>query len=99
MKTERLAKLLLRLAVRLLPQEERERWSDEWMAELDAACVIGESGLLFVFDLWRGAGTMASVLHGRRAVLRTANAFRAGPTRPVVEPRPPYNAVVPFWPD
>ena len=80
------AEALLRLAACALPAEDRRRWLDEWLAELDAA----DEKRRFAVGILAGAGRMAAELRVRREVLRAANASHGGYSRAVG--RPPYNA-------
>ena len=85
-----IAAALLELAVRLLPPEDRGRWRDEWLGELEA--VSGTARLRFALGVCGGAPFMATELHGRRAVLRAAGASRSGFSRATAGARPPYSA-------
>ena len=97
MSTRAIIEALIAVAVRLLPAEERRRWRDEWLAELDAGRMSGALKVRFAFGICAGAGAMARGLHARRALLRTASVARSGFARPVTAARPPYNAGAEFW--
>jgi hypothetical protein len=92
-----LAEALVELAVRLLPPEDRERWRDEWLAELDAERASVAATLRFSLGVCRGAGAMAAELRGRHALDLAASSARADSTRRTVAARPPYYAGVEFW--
>jgi hypothetical protein len=91
-----IAVALVRLAVRALPAEERQRWRDEWLAELDEARASMGSPLRFASALCTGAAEMAWTFHRRRAALLSAGTHRHG-MEPTAAARPPYNAGVEFW--
>jgi len=97
MSAQAIAEGLLSLAVRLLPVEERRRWRDEWLAELDAEGASASSKLRLALGICGGAGAMAEELRGRRAMLHAASAARTHSIRPTMGARPPYNAGVEFW--
>jgi hypothetical protein len=97
MSAQAIAEVLLAVAVRLLPGEERGRWRDEWLAELDGGQMSGASKLRFALGICAGVGGMAGELHARRAILRTASVARSDFARPATGARPPYNAGVDFW--
>ena len=90
-----IAAALLDLAVRLLPPEDRGRWRDEWLGELEH--VSGAEKVRFALGVCGGACFVAVEMRRRRALLHAANATRSAFARPTAGARPPYNAGVDFW--
>jgi hypothetical protein len=88
-----IGRALLALAVGTLPEEDRERWRGEWLAELDA--IAGASKIRFALGACAGAARMARELHARRTVRRTVSVAGSDFARPAIGARPPYNAG--FW--
>ena len=66
-----IAQRLIRLAVRLLPAEERERWRDEWLAELAAERTSMGLRLRFALGICAGMGEMVGLLRRRAALHKT----------------------------
>jgi HD-GYP domain-containing protein (c-di-GMP phosphodiesterase class II) len=68
----RLAELIVRHAVCLLPTREQDRYEDEWLAELDALPGRGISAIVFAFRLFVSARGVGRELVGWRDASATS---------------------------
>jgi lipopolysaccharide/colanic/teichoic acid biosynthesis glycosyltransferase len=71
----RIAQHLIRRAVRRLPSEHRERYAEEWLADLDELPVKGVSSVLFALHVVVRTPSMRRALTGTDARRRFRRAF------------------------